>query len=388
MPPESEAQRANAATLCDLFEELGPEAPTLCEGWATARPGRPSGGARTTAGQWARPGLGSPGRLHRSGPAESPTTRTPWPELVGHGTPGPPALLRPFDRAMNTVEFFIHVEDVRRAQPGWEPRPLAPSLADALWKPGGARWDGQAGERHRRAPLRRSRPEGGRGRAGGGARRRSGRADPVRGGAPRGQPGGDHRRRPTGRPAPRGRSASSPARLPQRSPGAPRSVALGGSSARRGTGGRRHQLDGDAVGVDQLQRRASVLQHHAVVGQPDGREWSAHAARVSPSGTAKARWSRARGPTAPPCSPTVSTMTTLLGGGGGRRSPPRGPRRIPSRPSAARYQPPTAATSRDQQLDVGEPGERGPGERPAGHVGRPVGGAARHAGRGPQSSST
>ena len=46
---------------------------------------------------------------------------------------GPPALLRPFDHAMNTVEFFIHVEDVRRAQPDWEPRPLPPSLADALW---------------------------------------------------------------------------------------------------------------------------------------------------------------------------------------------------------------------------------------------------------------
>jgi uncharacterized protein (TIGR03085 family) len=41
---------------------------------------------------------------------------------------------------MNTVEFFIHVEDVRRAQPGWEPRAISPNLADALWArlgPGG-----------------------------------------------------------------------------------------------------------------------------------------------------------------------------------------------------------------------------------------------------------
>jgi uncharacterized protein (TIGR03085 family) len=41
---------------------------------------------------------------------------------------------------MNTVEFFIHVEDVRRAQDDWEPRPLTPELADALWArvgPGG-----------------------------------------------------------------------------------------------------------------------------------------------------------------------------------------------------------------------------------------------------------
>jgi uncharacterized protein (TIGR03085 family) len=41
---------------------------------------------------------------------------------------------------MNTVEFFIHVEDVRRARDGWEPRPISPELADALWArvgPGG-----------------------------------------------------------------------------------------------------------------------------------------------------------------------------------------------------------------------------------------------------------
>jgi hypothetical protein len=49
-------------------------------------------------------------------------------------------LLRPFDAAMNTVELFVHVEDVRRAQVGWEPRPISPELADGLWArvgPGG-----------------------------------------------------------------------------------------------------------------------------------------------------------------------------------------------------------------------------------------------------------
>jgi len=34
---------------------------------------------------------------------------------------------------MNTVEFFIHLEDVRRAQARWEPRPISPEAADALW---------------------------------------------------------------------------------------------------------------------------------------------------------------------------------------------------------------------------------------------------------------
>jgi uncharacterized protein (TIGR03085 family) len=41
---------------------------------------------------------------------------------------------------MNTVEFFIHVEDLRRAQDGYEPRAISPEMEDALWArvgPGG-----------------------------------------------------------------------------------------------------------------------------------------------------------------------------------------------------------------------------------------------------------
>jgi uncharacterized protein (TIGR03085 family) len=66
--------------------------------------------------------------------------RTPWEKLVEKVRQGPPLLLRPFDGPMNTVEFFIHIEDVRRAQEGWEPRPISSELADALWArvgPGG-----------------------------------------------------------------------------------------------------------------------------------------------------------------------------------------------------------------------------------------------------------
>jgi uncharacterized protein (TIGR03085 family) len=60
-------------------------------------------------------------------------------DLIARVRGGPPMLLRPFDGAMNTVEFFIHVEDIRRAQEGWEPRSLSPELADALWARVGAR---------------------------------------------------------------------------------------------------------------------------------------------------------------------------------------------------------------------------------------------------------
>ena len=138
MPPISDAQRERA-TICDLFDELGPGAPTLCDGWTTldlaahlvVRERRPDSGPGLV---WA-PLAGYTDRVRRTV-----RDRMPWPELIDAVRRGPPALLRPFDPAMNTVEFFIHVEDVRRAQPEWQPRPLSPSLADALWKragPGG-----------------------------------------------------------------------------------------------------------------------------------------------------------------------------------------------------------------------------------------------------------
>ena len=119
-------------TLCDLLVGFGPDAPTLCAGWATAdlaahlviRERRPDSGPGLV---WP-PLAGHTDRVRRSLRA-----RTPWTELVATVRRGPPMLLRPFDGPMNTVEFFIHVEDVRRAQACREPRPLPPELADALW---------------------------------------------------------------------------------------------------------------------------------------------------------------------------------------------------------------------------------------------------------------
>jgi len=37
------------------------------------------------------------------------------------------------EETVNRTEYFIHHEDVRRAQPGWEPRELPPGLDAALW---------------------------------------------------------------------------------------------------------------------------------------------------------------------------------------------------------------------------------------------------------------
>ncbi|HBF84469.1 MAG TPA: TIGR03085 family protein, partial [Streptomyces sp.] len=53
------------------------------------------------------------------------------------------------DEAANTVEFYIHAEDVRRAQPDWSQRELDPVFADVLW----SRTEKTARMMGRRAPV-------------------------------------------------------------------------------------------------------------------------------------------------------------------------------------------------------------------------------------------
>ena len=136
MEPTRLAQQEREV-VCDLFVELGPDAPTLCEGWSTTdlaahlvvRERRPDSGPGLV---WP-PLAGYTDRVRRTV-----RDRMSWTDLVEQVRSGPPALLRPFDGPMNTVEYFIHAEDVRRAQSGWEPRPLSTELADALWARVGA----------------------------------------------------------------------------------------------------------------------------------------------------------------------------------------------------------------------------------------------------------
>ena len=42
--------------------------------------------------------------------------------------------LPPVDAAFNTFEFFVHHEDIRRAQQGWRRRNVPAGLVDALWQ--------------------------------------------------------------------------------------------------------------------------------------------------------------------------------------------------------------------------------------------------------------
>ncbi|CAL9417143.1 TIGR03085 family metal-binding protein [Streptomyces albus] len=122
--------------LADLLETHGPEAPTLCEGWRT-RDLAAHVVVRERRGDAAGGLVIKPlaARLER---VQSEFAAKPYDELVQLIRTGPPRLspfaLKQVDEAANTVEFFIHAEDVRRAQPEWSPRELDPVFQDALWR--------------------------------------------------------------------------------------------------------------------------------------------------------------------------------------------------------------------------------------------------------------
>jgi uncharacterized protein (TIGR03085 family) len=127
--------QAERAALCDLFLEVGPDAPTLCDGWTTrdlaahlvVRERRPDAAA----------GILLPAASRYGESVRLKTADQPWEQLVDLVRSGPPVLsptrLGAVDRLINTNEFFIHHEDVRRAQPDWAPRPPDEGLDAALW---------------------------------------------------------------------------------------------------------------------------------------------------------------------------------------------------------------------------------------------------------------
>ncbi|GAB3257652.1 TIGR03085 family metal-binding protein [Kineosporia babensis] len=133
MPSHSAAERQ---ALADALAEAGPGAATLCSGWTTTdlavhlilREGRPHVRAAGLVGplkNWSRG-------------QEQATAARPYAELVGTVRNGPPRIslftLPGADERINLLEHFIHCEDVRRAQEGWEPRVLPADRQTAFWK--------------------------------------------------------------------------------------------------------------------------------------------------------------------------------------------------------------------------------------------------------------
>lgn len=127
--------RTERAALCDLALEVGPDAPTLSGEWTVkdlvvhllVREGSP-----------AAVGIVVPPLARLTEWVSERRGRQDLSVLVEQLRQGPP-LYSPFriptvDRAANTLEYFVHHEDIRRAQPGWEPRTLPSRAQDALWK--------------------------------------------------------------------------------------------------------------------------------------------------------------------------------------------------------------------------------------------------------------
>jgi uncharacterized protein (TIGR03085 family) len=123
------------AALCDLLDELGPDQPTLCEGWQTrdlaahlvVREHRPD----------AAPGILFPVFAGHTKRVQDSYARRPWHELVDLVRGGPPVWwptrLPAVDKLVNSVELFVHHEDVRRGQEGWAPRDPDARRDAALW---------------------------------------------------------------------------------------------------------------------------------------------------------------------------------------------------------------------------------------------------------------
>jgi uncharacterized protein (TIGR03085 family) len=135
--PEPGPARVERLALCELMARLGPDAPTRCAGWTTAdlaahlviREYRLDAGP----GIVFRPLAGYTERV-RLAVKDS----TPFPQMLDRIREGPPKAslwgLPGMDKAGNSVEYFVHHEDVRRAQPDWQPRSLPPDTEERLWR--------------------------------------------------------------------------------------------------------------------------------------------------------------------------------------------------------------------------------------------------------------
>ncbi|MFN8081800.1 MAG: TIGR03085 family metal-binding protein [Kineosporiaceae bacterium] len=132
--PSFAAQERQA--LVDALVHAGSDAPTLCEGWTTydlaahlvAREHRPDAGLGLVVPAFG----GYTERVRLS------YRQRPYEDLLEHILIGPP-WYSPFalpgvDSAANLAEHFVHCEDVRRAETGWQPRDLGEELQEALLK--------------------------------------------------------------------------------------------------------------------------------------------------------------------------------------------------------------------------------------------------------------
>jgi uncharacterized protein (TIGR03085 family) len=135
-PHKSSPARTERLLLCDLLSELGPDEPTKCGGWTTAdlaahlvvREYRPD----------SMPGIAVPVLAGYTERLRLKTRNTDFVRLVDRIRKGPPKYsplaLPGVEEKINLAEYFVHHEDVRRAQPDWQPRVLPAATEDLFWE--------------------------------------------------------------------------------------------------------------------------------------------------------------------------------------------------------------------------------------------------------------
>ena len=133
MEPMSRSERA---ALCNTALEAGEQAPTLCDDWSVkdlvihllVRERDPLGA----------PGIVVPRLEGLTARSSRRLARHDFTSLVERVRSGPPLwsplALAPLDRVVNTLEYFVHHEDIRRAAPDWTPRELTDREQRVLWK--------------------------------------------------------------------------------------------------------------------------------------------------------------------------------------------------------------------------------------------------------------
>ena len=116
--------------FADELAQVGPDAPTLCKGWdakdlaahVILRESRPD----------AAIGVVTPFLSGYAGKVQGKIADREFSSLVDDIRSGPPiwwpTRIDTLDRLANTTEFFVHLEDLRRAKPDWEPRELDAEL--------------------------------------------------------------------------------------------------------------------------------------------------------------------------------------------------------------------------------------------------------------------
>lgn len=131
--PRTALSRRERTALVETLRRVGPDAPTLCEGWTArdlaahlvVREGRPDAAAGMLL-----PALA--GRLEELRLREA---ARPWDELldrIDHGAPWY-SPLRYADQVANAAEYLVHHEDVLRATPGWDERGFDTADLDRIW---------------------------------------------------------------------------------------------------------------------------------------------------------------------------------------------------------------------------------------------------------------